>query len=518
MTEQLETFLAELEAPAKPGPHPQAGDGQRTAWLRTADGDQIRQLCQRLLERSAPLTPHADNLLATAFVQVARHQREGWTSSAVIEPDATLCELTARLYRQLEPTGHARTQLLAWLATCRQPLPLATLADLLAESPPTDGHAVATLLSPLFQRRDYDPRPLFPRLLDGLAHASAAAAILDLANFVTREHLMRRHPAIERLDTLVTLLAGVVGRLGRLESAAGDEDLSVEEAEMQVNEGVALAISLCDALALIGEKAVIGKLYQAMDLSHRRLRAEAAAALAKLGEQAGVDTLLALAAEPVVRLRVLAYAEELGLLDKVDEQYRSDQAEAEAELALWLSQPEQMGFPPTVCELMDTTTQAWPGYDEPVQCFLFRFSYRHGDREFANVGIAGPLVHAFGVDLTDLPPEEIYAAFAGWHAEHDEIYEVDVEHLDEHQRTDVVRLSRRLSDAGCEAIEPVRLGWFLGEKTLLARVSREAVPGLAVVDDSSVFFWPRNAHRRALGPDEVYWIYKGRRFLRTFNT
>ena len=52
-------------------------------------------------------------------------------------------------------------------------------------------------------------------------------------------------------------------------------------------DGVGLAVALCDALAQIGNKEAIGKLYQAMDLSHRRLRTEAAAALAKLGEEAG---------------------------------------------------------------------------------------------------------------------------------------------------------------------------------------------------------------------------------------
>jgi hypothetical protein len=285
----------------------------------------------------------------------------------------------------------------------------------------------------------------------------------------------------------------------------------------QVNDGVALAVSLCDALALIGDKSVTGKLYQTLDLAHRRLRTEAAAALAKLGEPAGVEALVALAAEPVARLRVLAYAEELGVLDRVAERYRTAPAQAEAEVALWLAQPSQMGVPPTECELVDTRCQYWPGYDEPVNCFLFRFTYRLGERAFSNIAIAGPLVHAFGADLSDLPPHDIYAAFAGWHAEHAEISEVDVEQLNDAQRSELFRLERRLGDEGYDDVQPLRLGSFFGDKVLIARALWHAQPGVAVADAAQCSWFPQRPSRRPLGPEEAYLIYKGRRLLRTFN-
>ena len=285
----------------------------------------------------------------------------------------------------------------------------------------------------------------------------------------------------------------------------------------QVQEGVALAVAACDALAQIGDASVVGKLYQALELSHRRVRAEAAHALARLGEQAGVDTLVTLAAEPVVRLRVLTYAEELGLLDKIDPTYRTAEARAEAELALWLAQPSQLGYPPTHCELLDTRLIYWPGYDEPIQCSLFRFTYQFGDRGFSNIGIAGPLVHAFAADLLDLPADDLYAAFAGWQAEHAEIYELELERLDEAQRVDVFRLERRLRDEGCEAVEPLKLGHFFGEKALVAKVLRQGQPGVAVAGPDQIYWLPLSSNRRAPGPDEAYWIYKGRRLLRAFN-
>ncbi|MCU0716200.1 MAG: HEAT repeat domain-containing protein, partial [Pirellula sp.] len=70
------------------------------------------------------------------------------------------------------------------------------------------------------------------------------------------------------------------------------------------------------------DPACIGKLNQALDLKHRRIRTEAAFALGKLGEQHGIDALVEMAIDPAVRTRVIAYAEELGCIDKIDEQYR----------------------------------------------------------------------------------------------------------------------------------------------------------------------------------------------------
>jgi hypothetical protein len=394
---------------------------------------------------------------------------------------------------------------------------LTALGQLMGEDPPDDASAVAWIFAPLFQNTDYDPRLLFPQILDGLKCPSVAGVVLDLANYLTRQRLVSQHPGTERLDELLTLLGGLVGRLGRLESSSPDETETPEKLNKKVSDGVGLAVSLCDAVALIGDQSAVGKLYQAMDLGHRRLRAEAAAALARLGENAGVEALVDLAAEPVVRLRVLAYCEELGVLENVDAKYTTAQSQAEAELALWLAQPAQMGIPPTKCELVDQRTQYWPGYDDPVDCFLFRFTYKIGDVEFSNIGIAGPLTHAFGADFSDLPPVDIYAAFAGWHAEHEEIFEVDVDRLNDLQRTDVVRLERRLRDEGCDAIQPVTLGFFLGDRLLVAKAMRDGIPGVAVVDDVQLHWYPLGVNRRPLGSQEAYCIHKGRKLLQTFN-
>ena len=76
----------------------------------------------------------------------------------------------------------------------------------------------------------------------------------------------------------------------------------MEHRKRQADEGVSLAVSLCDALALIGDASSTARLREAHEIRHRRLRVEAAAALARLGDEEGEKSLIELAAEPVARL------------------------------------------------------------------------------------------------------------------------------------------------------------------------------------------------------------------------
>ncbi|HEX5102830.1 MAG TPA: HEAT repeat domain-containing protein, partial [Pirellulaceae bacterium] len=165
--------------------------------------------------------------------------------------------------------------------------------------------------------------------------------------------------------------------------------------------------------------------------------------------------------------------------------------------------------------------QFWPGYSQPVECFLFRFQYvltvEDDERSFSSIGIAGPLAHAFVADLGDLPPDDIYAAFAGWQAAHQDIKEFDVARLSKSEKLEVERLKRRLHDAGYREIQPQSMGYFFGAKALVALCQREDVPGIAVADFQDISFLPQRSTRRPLGPAEAYCIYKGRKLLRAFN-
>ena len=166
-----------------------------------------------------------------------------------------------------------------------------------------------------------------------------------------------------------------------------------------IADSVALIVSLCDAMALLEFAESIPTIEKVSLLRHRRVRAEAAFALATLGVETGQATLVELAEEPVSRLRVLQYADELGISDQIDERFRSAESLAESELALWLSQPNQMGVPPSSIELAEHRTLYWPSFDDPVDCYLFRYEYRMGDNTFSNFAIVGPMIHSFLANL-----------------------------------------------------------------------------------------------------------------------
>jgi hypothetical protein len=527
MDQRLEAILADLErAPALP-PADQARCARRAKWLAEASAPQMQEFLAVLHGQQA-LTPEADAILhvgLAAWIQQQRGQQSP-AAKAGSDPHASdadgLLQEVVRLYGEWGPKSRARGQLLAWLAVRARRTDLQALARLLIDDPPTDEGDIVQALAPLFAPRSYDVSALFPELLAALSNPDLAAAVLDLANYLSRAGLVPRHVAAERQTELVALLGQMADSLGRLEERPTEMGDSAVELSRRVASSVALTVSLCDALALLGAAEAIPKLYRVLDLGHRRLRTEAAAALARLGEQRGSEELVKMAAEPIARLRALAYAVELNVLDKIDARHRTPEARAAAELTVWLAEPTQFGVPPTLCELFDRRRQFWPGFAEPVECFLLRFSYTitvegEGERTYSNIGIAGPLVHAFTADLADLPPDDIYAAYAGWHAKHEEISEHDVARLSRSEQTEVVRLERRLHDAGYTNILPQQMGYFFGQRALTALAERDGLPGVVVADVDDTLFFPERGARRPLGAREAYSIYKGRQLLRSFN-
>lgn len=509
---------AELNGPAR------QRSRKRAAWLAELTPSQVLGFLDQL-QRSLPLplARPADELLAQWLAAAAQGRRAAPGHPARSLSDVTeLCRVLPPLYRGLAAEFPARGRLLAWLAAGGSAAELELWGQLLVEDPPAEEQDVLLAMAPVVQQHRARAGMLFPKLLRGLSSPSLAAPVLDLANFLTREKLVPRHPACACAGELAHLLGEVAQSLLLLEEQPLHEAPEARVASRRVAQGVALAVALCDALAQIGDRQAVGKLYQALRVRHRRLRTEAAAALARLGEEDGASELIQLAAYPVARLRVLQYAQELGLMDRIEPQYTTPEARAEAELCVWLAEPTQFGIPPSTCELVDHRRLYWPGYREERDCYLFRFQYvltveGEGERSYSNIGIAGPLVHAFIADLGDLPPEDIYAAFAGWHAQHPEIRETDVAQLPLSQQLDVERLKRRLHDSGYEAIQPQRLGSFFGETVLVATARRDQTPGVAVVDAREVAFFPQRHSRRPLGVEECYSIYKGRKLLKAFN-
>ena len=489
-----------------------------TKWIATADDEPVLQLLSELQKR-LPLSKDGveEKLLESAFAELSRRTAEAtWQASNSHREDA-LRQQVVTLYRKLGPGSNSRHHLLSVLIHGATSQDLSEFADLIGSDPPPSATTAAAPFVALLHSKRIDVSALFPKILEGIQHLQVAAPILDLANHVTRKQLVGEHPAAVRKGALIKLLGTVVGHLSRLEENPPQSPQTWDRIRNKVNDGVALAVSLCDALALIGDPAAVGKLNQAMELAHRRVRTEAAAALARFGENRGEQELVKLAAEPIARLRVLTYGDELEILDQIEDQFKTAEARAEAELACFLSEPTQFGIPPSQLELIDDCTQYWPGFDDPVECFLFRYTYSLPGGSYSNIGIAGPLVYVFTADIADMPPDDIYAAFAGWQAEHAEIVEIDIQQLEPSQRSLAQNREQRLHEAGYNDVRQECLGLFFGESVLLATACRSGVVGCAVVDEENIYWYPSKDRSRPITTDLAYAIFKGRKLLQWFN-
>ncbi len=411
-----------------------------------------------------------------------------------------------------------RALLLHLLAMIRSEESLRELVRLCKSDPPQEWTEGARILSPLMQHPDWPVAAFYPDALDCLQYATLASPLLDLANFLRRTDRVSIHPAADRLPMLNHALGEVSGRLGNFEENPRSFGDDVDAVHKMLGEAVALAVSLCDTVGLIGDPSSIGKLNQAIELRHRRVQCEAAGALARLGDDRGRQRLLELTVDPAARLRAIHYLDELGFGDAVDQRYRSDTATAEAELALWLTQPQQMGVPPTAIEVIDTKRMLWPSFNDPVDIFLVRFEYNFGEQTYSNVGITGPVTFAIGSDVANLPAADIYAIYAGWHVDHPEIFVVSRDQFNDVQKRVMGTYQKHLTRLGYESIKPELLGFFLDEQSGVFSAVREQTACVVVTDGLETIEQVVAGRTRPLTPNDVFNLYKGRKMLRTFNT
>lgn len=427
------------------------------------------------------------------------------------------------LYRAVLAESRSRNHLLNWLARIQTTESLETFVGLVVDDPPTCETSVVLAFAPLLQNVDAAvPDVLFPELLAAVQHRSVAAIVIDLANYYFRSGTVKVHPAGDHVETMTNMLGMLAEQLAMIEEGRLPDGLTPVEVSRIVNDTVSLITALCDGLALLGASDARGQLTKAASLKHRRIRTEALSALARLGEEEAGSELLKMAEEPVARLRVLAYAEEMGLTDKVAPEYRTAEAIAESEMAVWLASPENMGLAPNHAAVVDSRTLAWPGFDDVVPCFLVHYVYELASQRIENLGIVGPVTHAFSLDLSKLPFSEIYAAFAGWSAVHDEIEELTLEQAEARFPGLQQRLLSRLSSEALSGlpladVTPVFVGMLMGEPALVAEGIRFDRHGTIVVTrDEVAWFDPGGG--TAPGRNELAWaVFKGRRMLAAFN-
>ena len=186
-------------------------------------------------------------------------------------------------------------------------------------------------------------------------------------------------------------------------------------------------------------------------------------------------------------------------------------------MALWLTQPQQMGVPPTSVEVIDSRRMMWPSFQNPVDVFLVHFEYSFGDRTYSNVGITGPVAFALSADVANLPVDDIYAIYAGWHAEHPEIFTVAADQFNESQTRVMGTYQKHLQQLGYESVKSALLGFFLDEQAGVFHAVRDATQCVVVTDGLETIDQPVSGRLRPLSPDDLFNLYKGRKMLRTFN-
>lgn len=439
------------------------------------------------------------------------------TTANSCEASTALAAKVVELYLLWPDTDIQRHLLLSYLASRVDEPCWRAFTDLIVESPPGDVHHVIEAFVPFWKCKHGPYKVLFPQLLDAVQHPQVAAVVLDFSNFLSRERKLAEHPGWVRRAQLTALLGQLVERLEKFEDDSARSGVADLDTAKAVTETIALAVALCHAMALMNHTDAIGKLHRMLALRHRRLRVEAAYALAKLQDTAGIENLKEMASESVVRLRANAYAAELGVLDEIAAEYRSPQAVAEAHMVVHLAEPSQFGLPPTSCELVDDRELYWPGFDEPVRCFLFQFRYAFAHGELVNTGIVGPVTLCVSSDLTDLPVPDVYAVFAGLGIEHDDVRMWNVDHEDPHQQIEITKCSRFLEQKGCTQIRPAFFASFFGDSCFVASVECHGERGTMVVDHTDAHWIAAGNLQRPIDAKTAYGMYVGRAVLEHFN-
>ena len=425
-----------------------------------------------------------------------------------------LVQQVAILYSKLHGLGLQRCEgsLLQVLFASGHSTAIQLGVDFLLTKPPVHWAEVSLALTPLVQSKHWDLKDVFPELLKS-TDPSVLSPALDVANHYFRSRRPDRHPAVDEFSTLLKLLGGLVNQLEMLEENPTRFGDSVEAIQKILFDSVSLAVSLCDTFGLIGNKEAIGKLNRALSLSHRRIQSEAAFALAKLGDQHGEQRIVDLASDFACRQRVIAYAEEIGIEDRIDEKWTTAAALAESRLAIWLSQKEQMGIAPARMELLDQRTLSWPGFDQPQECFLFRYEYDLQESVFSNLGFAGPMSYTFSDDLANISMDDAYAIFAGCDMDHPDVYELPPGGVLPTHTAMINQWTDALQER-FDSIELILFGVFFEHTAMLARGINGKETRVFVYDGDKLQVEPFPKLGQA-DPKLTYLLWRGRLFLQS---
>jgi hypothetical protein len=427
------------------------------------------------------------------------------------------CYQLGGLYSRLPPHCKNRYMLLHLLVMVGSPESLRLAVKHIKSSDVNSWKMGAYILSPLMQKKKWPIDAVFPEILDALQYPGLAGPILDLANHLVRNDLLEKHPASHRLDSLLRLFSQLVCQLESLERNPDSFSVDPTVSIKLLDASISILVSTCDAIGLIGNPIAIPKLKAALSIKHRRVRTEVASTLTSFRDEKGKDCLLQLAADPYCRLRVIQYCKELGIIDLVDQSFLTDEAVAEATLAIWLAEATQFGIAPTSVELIARRSLFWPGYTGKVDCFLLKFGYSFRDRSYVNIGICGPITYATNISLCQLNIDDVFAFYAGWHVENEEIV-ISKPTLEESCQGEILAVAKHSEKEGFASPQLLYIGKFFGKKVGIFEASKDEKQVLVLTDGSCLITNNPGNYLDPLKGTDLWYIYVGRALLRKFNS
>ena len=175
-------------------------------------------------------------------------------------------------------------------------------------------------------------------------------------------------------------------------------------------------------------------------------------------------------------------------------------------------------WPPDSIEHIETRSLRWPGYESAIECHLFRFAVGPVPHRISGFAIVGPVTWALIADFSDWPADDIFAAFAGWHAEHEETRKLEPDDLSEDEQALAASLLKRRVVGRLFGIS-YSPAWdtFSARCMSWRRRGGEEMPVWSSSTIERPNWYPSGATSQPLGPTEAYYIHKGRSILRTFN-
>lgn len=470
---------------------------------------EVNQLLSRLVEHAEEFEDSDwDRHMMMLLSCVPMGGLKSWLLSADVAP-------IVRLYRMTDPNHVLRCQLLAMVIGMGN---VSEWIDLICNDPPQSAERIDLAFAPVVGDDLIGAKEISHLIEHGTANLAVAAPIYELANREYREKRIDEHPAKNRLVPICELTGSLIARLGMIEEGSLPANSTPESVAQIVQESVALAIALIDTMALLDFEPGIVKMNQAVELKHRRIQVEAAAGMARLDDEAGKQRLVELAQHPVIRPRVIAYAKEVGIENQISLEHRGAIAQAESELAIWLSLPDQMGLAPSSIRLVEQRELFWPSYDDPVPCYLFEFEYGSDENAFRNIGINGPLTHAFSNDIRHLDRSDQFSAFAGWQTLSNEIYLIPVDRAKEVIPKELGHLNRLLEEHPFKKTGINTLASFFEKHVLIADGTLNGEEGTMIVEDSDCSWFSQGNARLPIDWHLAFDIWKGRKLLSNFNS